>query len=425
MEYWIAAYLNFGYVPELVDSISDELWANAGRQRGDDEGDTADALIRRGRDLLLRLFEDVPAGDHVVPITGGLDSRAILGGLLRSVDADRIHTVTFGRPEAIDVEIGRRVARAAGVRWELIDLSTLRWDADRLEAFAFECPRPTQLLDSFVLHQIRARFGPEPTYWYGYMNDVITGGLKPNPPSATWTGARRRFMAYNRLPGADLLNPPGVEPYDLIPDRPFLPPERLRYDDQIDFGLRQNCMIRPHLYGHPHRAVAPFLQRDWVEYNLTMPLRFRSEQWLFRKLMKATFPRLTAQGLKMNWGLSIDAGRWRVLARRAALSARVRVVRAATLRRRGSHPYDKYIDYDLAFRTRPDLREIGHESIRRLKRAGLVDWVDLEKLWERHRRGWINVGHAITLLVGLDHFVRAHEASGRLPWGRPPDWRRP
>ena len=51
-------------------------------------------------------FENVSEGHHIVPLSGGLDSRAILGGLLDAGLKDQITTVTFGTLGTWDYDIG-------------------------------------------------------------------------------------------------------------------------------------------------------------------------------------------------------------------------------------------------------------------------------------------------------------------------------
>ena len=42
---------------------------------------------------------------HLVPISGGLDSRAILAGLLEFTSAENIFTYTFGTPSSFDMAL--------------------------------------------------------------------------------------------------------------------------------------------------------------------------------------------------------------------------------------------------------------------------------------------------------------------------------
>lgn len=58
-------------------------------------------------------------------LSGGLDSRAILGGLISAGLKDSIVTVTFGTPGTYDFDIGKKIATELGIKHELIDLTSV------------------------------------------------------------------------------------------------------------------------------------------------------------------------------------------------------------------------------------------------------------------------------------------------------------
>jgi hypothetical protein len=67
----------------------------------------------------VRALADWPGRPSVVPVTGGRDSRLVLGAALAAgIDFE---TQTGGEPGHPDVEIGRALAEAAGVPWRTIE----------------------------------------------------------------------------------------------------------------------------------------------------------------------------------------------------------------------------------------------------------------------------------------------------------------
>jgi hypothetical protein len=67
----------------------------------------------------VKALADWPGRPSTVPITAGRDSRLVLGAALAAgIDFD---TTTGGEPGHPDVEIGRELARVAGVPWKLIE----------------------------------------------------------------------------------------------------------------------------------------------------------------------------------------------------------------------------------------------------------------------------------------------------------------
>jgi len=76
---------------ELIDELH-TLWQNAVERR-------------------IKMHESI-----IIPLSGGLDSRAILAAALKCVSKENITTFTFGEKGSFDFEIGRIIAKIAGVR---------------------------------------------------------------------------------------------------------------------------------------------------------------------------------------------------------------------------------------------------------------------------------------------------------------------
>jgi hypothetical protein len=70
----------------------------------------------------------------LVPISGGLDSRYLLGTVLELFPPSRIITTTFGQKGTFDYEIGKQVAREAGVRHIEYPLSPKDFNIEGLTA---------------------------------------------------------------------------------------------------------------------------------------------------------------------------------------------------------------------------------------------------------------------------------------------------
>ncbi|MCK4306005.1 MAG: hypothetical protein KAY24_17330, partial [Candidatus Eisenbacteria sp.] len=179
----IATFLHFGFLPRVSSDVLDEPWAKLlGAQQDAEQATTEEysILVKRGECILRSLFETPAGNHHIVPLSGGLDSRAILGGLLTAGLKDRITTITFGAPGTYDLEIGRYVARRMGLRNELIDLTQVPLKQQFLQETVSEGAAWTWLFDGFYQRQIAKRFGKEVTFWSGYMGEALTGkDLRP------------------------------------------------------------------------------------------------------------------------------------------------------------------------------------------------------------------------------------------------------
>jgi hypothetical protein len=437
----IPVYLYFGYLPTVDCSHPLE---SVGTAHPTDSGSHAvlnasceATLVDTGMDIWRRAFrEAMEQADsdriHVLPLSGGLDSRAILGGLLENLQSRQIQAVTFGTPGTWDFDIGQQVARAAGVRWEGIDLSSEEWawDTSGLVKTARQTEWPTKVFDAHVNRQVPEHFGAEAVYWSGFLGDPLSGShLRPRD-STTWDEARRCFTRHNRLSLSVDLTPPGFEPERCLPPSPVgwgLPhrdscgersrwgkphptcDESLCYDEQLDLAVRQPCLVRPIVLPHGYEYRTPFLHPEWVRFILDVPRRCRQGQSLYKEILKTAYPRLFSLPVKTNLGLPLDAPWWRRQARLARLGIRGLARRIAPSLCYNLSPGLNYIDFDQAIRRRKDLRIVVDESIHDLRKRGVITWIDLEDIWQRHQRGHKNHGDALILLASLEINLKAQE----------------
>lgn len=88
----IPAFLHLGYVPRVPNDVASEPWAPPQTGRRAEERPAADErqLVEEGTSALLAAFDDPGTGGCVIPLSGGLDSRAVLGGVLRHRNASEI-----------------------------------------------------------------------------------------------------------------------------------------------------------------------------------------------------------------------------------------------------------------------------------------------------------------------------------------------
>ena len=97
------------------------------------------------------------SSSRCVSLSGGWDSRAILGALLERTDSDQIVTVTFGVLGQLDYDLGKMVADSVGVEHHAFDLRTVdfTWDAIRESVAASPW---TYVPDSYFNSLTRNRF---------------------------------------------------------------------------------------------------------------------------------------------------------------------------------------------------------------------------------------------------------------------------
>ncbi len=413
----LAQFLYFGYgingeigLPDPVaQSICDSMPAKENGSR------SLEAWVREG---VCRLYDAFTGSldslntsiTCLVPLSGGLDSRAILGGLLKNVDRVRVHTVTFGLPGAWDYEIGKRVAQEAGVKNTAIDLSAVPWTTEALLRFARKCDCVFPLFEAYLFHLIRCLDGPPVIIWSGFMGDALSGSHLLKNRSQTWESARSEFASKNRYVRSVDMSPPNFNASICLPSAPLVESLCLDYDDQLDFVIRQQCYIKPIVLLKGYEYRTPFLRPEWMRFILQTPRSYRVNQRLYKEILKVAYPRLFSLPVTNSLGLSIDAPVWRIKTRRAKLRIRRTTNCLISSIFSFNSPNRKYIDFDHNLRERKDLKTVVYEAIQDLKRRRIVDWIDVDDLWCRHQKGLGNHADALTLLASLEIKMKAEEA---------------
>lgn len=404
----LEAFLWYGYLPNFhVPPIIAE------RERaGDAHSMSLAELVETGASIWRRAIESCLAEttrEIVVPLSGGLDSRAILAGLLEHISPGRMHTYTFGVPGTHDYEIGNSIARIVGTKHSTFDLNDYSYGTDRLSDIARRVDGRTALFQHAPVALIWKEYGEDAVYWSGFMGEALSGAHLPRDTSLAWDLAKTRFAHRNCFCRSVNLVPVDFKPEDSLPLSPPCGLGDLYYDDCLDFGIRQQSYIKPLVLLSGAEYCTPFLYPEWIDFILNAPRRYRQGQCLYKEILKITYPRLFSLPVKNNFGLPLTAVRWRRSLRQQKLRARAAMKRLFPRINWGVSPSINYIDFDRGLRERADLKAVVHENIQDLKKRRIVDWIDTDAIWDRHQRRQGDHADALTLLASLEINLKAQK----------------
>jgi hypothetical protein len=405
----IQHFLHYGYA--LPAEITSPVHVSAALARplprhADDLTQLVTAGVRTLNEALQDTWRAVASADHVVPISGGLDSRVILAWLAQHVDGAKVRTITFGVPGTYDYDIGLLVARHAGVSAEPIDLTRMRWSHDELLAFARTAGTAIPLFEAFLFQPVRDRFGREPVYWSGFLGESLAGSHLPRTPSASWDAARRRFARW-KMPSVRLTRP-HFDATARLPSQPLHAGTNApAYDDQLDLAVRQQHYIAPLLLPDGYTHATPFTHPDWMSYSLHAPPETRRNAVLYRRVITTAFPQLFALPTKANHGLPLHVTDWRARTRREYVRARASLKRRYPRWFRGLLPTTNYLDFDEELRRPSSLRDVVHDALTALHTRGAADWLDIPALVRQHDRRERNVADSLLALASLELYLQA------------------
>jgi hypothetical protein len=304
MDFRLHCYLSLGFVfegrPEAEATIADLALA-AGRNAPQSRSASAFAA------LLVEILDDLiaPFGDSVIalPLTGGLDSRMLLGACLRIVPPSRLLALTFGRPGTTDYDMARRLTKRLGVPHVLIDTARTDWAPETVDATAAAlAARSTFRPRIDGVHLLGALYANAPDgapILSGFLGDMLSGAhAKPHHADRDPDRAIADFVALNDAhPPA-----PGSEGPEEVNRRlkAFLETAAQAGEgrggfsdfDLLDLGLRQRCRIRPGVTCEDARVLTPFADPRMVAFWANAPLADRVGQRLYRDAARSEFPKV-------------------------------------------------------------------------------------------------------------------------------------
>ncbi|MBN2416202.1 hypothetical protein JXO52_10190 [bacterium] len=419
---YISFYLCCGFFPDFDKNIQTNLFAGIdlelpARSRAGVSLPEED-LVEEGTRILRQLFLS-PKGERIiVPLSGGLDSRTVLAGLVNKGYKEKITVVTFGVPDSYDFEIGGLVARRFGVQQMPINLNEVPVTLEQLLEHARNGGAWTFLFDSFYNNLICREFGKDAVYWTGFMGGELGGSRVPLEESLTWDQARRVFVKkYTACPSITLCRP-GHDPADSLPSVPAYDRTLLSFDDQLHFAKQQHLFLERIIRSSGCTFQIPFLNPEWVTFMLGIPREYRIKKYLYKKILQRAFPEFfrlpTSNNTGGRLGISPSALTGRLIVNRlyrystrypSFLSGLLNPFRTAL----HIHQRHNYVDYDDVIRTHSDYRQLIGQCISDLAGRDVVPWLDPEAVLADHRAGRGNYGIALFLLTALEISLKVNE----------------
>jgi hypothetical protein len=328
----------FGYIP-YRDGLGDPLellqaWSREPLALG------YRSAARRGvpawRAAVRAAGTAAPAGArHVVMLSGGKDSRAILAALLQDYSPHEIVAATFGVPGELDHDIACHVARAAGVEHVVLDTRRAPWGVEELVTSIVvqgpPYPFPYPFGQRFLGYELRRQIGPDHVYWDGLCGESVgsppqprTSGARVDLMDLGWDEAMSRWLDHNLVDGWQDRVGPTFRPEDSLPQLPFLDKGLMSYWDQLNFGIRQRRRTATRVVPG-YRILTPFLAAPWLDLMLGVDRRYRADARLYRDTLVRLDKKLFAIPIARNGSPVVADGAVRAWARDLRTSVRTRV----------------------------------------------------------------------------------------------------
>jgi asparagine synthetase B (glutamine-hydrolysing) len=365
------AWLNCDFDCEFGDGVEDEAW-----------------WVNEGvKALKNTMAEQIAVTDnrvmHVIPLSGGLDSRAILGGLLENLPGSQIVSATYGIPGAWDFEIAKLITRKFGIRHEVFDLTNEKWDVDELIKAASNLRYPVSVHQYYVRRKINDHFGEDCVYWSGLMGDSLAGSYLPKTPNTDKRKAVGRFVNTAPTPNykSQLFQDEMIEvmldkcPWNRLYNKKFT------LDQQIDMGVRQNFLHRPIVIVDGFDFKTPFLTQTWGNFMINVPYKWLLDFYLYKRIITESYKELSRLPARGNAGMPIPAPKAVIVLGKVIQRIKPYIIRRDQFY---SDPRTNYINWTASLRHRGSFQDSIYTTLQDLKMRQIFDDEDLDSWWQDH-----------------------------------------
>ena len=385
--------------------------------------DELGALLQRAVERRIKKDKTI-----IIPLSGGLDSRAILAAALRCTAKDNIITFTFGEKGSFDFEIGKMVAEKVGVM--NIPLEVEKADFEGLYNISIDdIEGMVDATPYFAIsgYKEMKKYGDK--LHIGYMGDPIMGSHistkmlnKKLKSEQKYRDAKSIIFEKHRLNDLEnvrrLFNPSYIntENLDYSFKRTLDELKRISNEDMAnycaiwDYKHRQGkyTMFTVFRYRELFNYSTPFLDNELIDFMLKIPPELRLDENLYRQMLLNKYPELFKLSTKTNLGLRLDAGKVPLLLKRAILFSKMRANKISCMLIKNNIFPNKgknYIDYDDLLRSDKEYRNYMRKMIEKLEAREYFNKDYIEEIWRLHIQGKKNYSMLFGLLVTFELFL--------------------
>lgn len=397
------SFLKFGYFLDYRNKKYEInlKCINRSKLSGLEEHDLIELLGNYFKKAIIKQYK--PNVKNCVPLSGGLDSRAILAVLLELTDAKSINTYTFGTPGTYDYELGKEIAKKTGTNHIQIKLNDFDYSEEDLISTAKRFDYQTILFFHPPLKYLDDLFGDN-AIWSGAIIDVFLGRHFHKSKSVNLESAILNSFKENLfVKSCDLACASDLELFSLI-DYNESVDGLFCYEHIIDLLNRQLKYIAPHVLYNGSNFKVLFTDTDLIDFILSIDQNYNTKQYLYKKMLWKNYKDIFKVGYKDNFGLSLFANTTikQFLNNINRFKKMINKIRPVF--------QDNFINYfDFSQRLNSDDRfsKIVYDNVMDLSLRKLIYWVDIITLLDNHRRKIVDHSDALLVLASLELNLKA------------------
>jgi hypothetical protein len=277
-----------------------------------------DQVTEKFHSLFLEALENRISQFHadetfLLPLSGGLDSRYLLGTALELVSPSRIVAMTFGQQGSYDFEFGNLVAKTAGVRHLSYPLTPEDYHAGNLRSNCLDTDGQISFTTEAPLEIYRSLAEYGKNILSGHPGDFLMGefaglGLSSSraaipflfPANIGINDRLTRFLD-TKIMQATFFYSDGFD-YPLNPFEMWLGINRLT-------KYTAYCVYK---YRDFFNYICPYNDYRFIDYMINLPRRLRKDRRLHFLWLRKHFTSLAELPCNTFWGLPVSASTPRI-----------------------------------------------------------------------------------------------------------------
>ena len=198
----IQSFLKFGFFLDSEENAFnlDTTLVSPGKYKDYSTDDLVDIGYEIIYDSFVKLLGNNSStnSSHVVPISAGLDSRMVLGFLIKIIGADNVNTYTYGQRGTIDFNVANQLANKLEVNHTNFVLSSKDYTFSSLTDAASRLNYRVPVFYHPKYKDIEKYFS-EYTVWSGFLGCLWKGKSLPLEISNSKNEATKNFINFNNI----------------------------------------------------------------------------------------------------------------------------------------------------------------------------------------------------------------------------------
>lgn len=380
-------------------------------------------------DELYRLWQQsvkrrISQNDKIIlPLSGGLDSRAILASIIEQTSTTNLVTCTFGEKLSWDYQIGTKVAKKFGIKNINLDVEKYQYE----EQFNISFDDSDGMVDAtpyLPILEYKDLLQYSNTIISGYIGDFIMGShmfkelnyLISDYHSGS-IDINSHFLKINALNDLEKLK-------EIFNKSVFH-----KIENPIDIALSsfsENTnlsdiyflhFLNNHVYNYSYYNVfrfrddfnylSPFLDYDLIDFMCKIPHNLRYNQKLYRLMLIRKYPDFYKIPCKNMYNTSLNSKYYKYFINKALNFSQKRINKLLN-NSIGIEPFLdlnlNYIDYNKLIRKDKAFQNVLYKYLKKLDNTDYFNMDSIDELWYDHRFNNKNNSRIIGLLVTFSMF---------------------